>query len=318
MSTAPLVRTVSSTPELLPSAKSAAIHSKYRANSPADTNALSARISRAAPAALSKNLETASQESGTTSGSEPNPDQAAAAPVIRFKANKHMDVIIHVYDESKNAKRDFFCQRGLLLRHMTYFTSYLHNHAADATVEIDVHCDIEVFQWLMSYISRKRPLFEPRIALSILISSNFLQMAALEDLCIRYIYENMNEVLKVPIDMGCLSQTLVEKLTRLFTIDDMQNIDDPQDKILNQLYYGKLLELLSSLSAKRNAICACRLCGKLYALTEEPQLFCNAAAMQIGLNGEVSIPHERDTSFNINEYIANSQTRNSWKDMYWM
>ena len=64
------------------------------------------------------------------------------------------------------AKRDFFCQRALLLRQMTYFTAYLQTRASDPTVEIDVHCDIEVFEWLMSYISRKRPLFGKRLGTS--------------------------------------------------------------------------------------------------------------------------------------------------------
>ncbi|KAJ3160212.1 hypothetical protein HDU86_001048 [Geranomyces michiganensis] len=230
-----------------------------------------------------------------------------------------MDVVIHVYDESKNAKRDFYCQRTLLLRQMTYFTSYLHAHSLDTTVEIDVHCDIEVFEWLMSYISRKRPFFEPRIALSILISSNFLQMTALEDLCIRYIHENLDDVLKIPVDMGCLSEPLIQKLTKLFTIEELQRVKDPQDKVLNALFFGKLLDQLGALAAQKNAVCACRLCGKLYALAEEPNLMCSSAPVRISLSGELLSPHERDAAFDINEFVAMSHSRGiCWKDLYWL
>ncbi|KAJ3167084.1 hypothetical protein HDU88_002421 [Geranomyces variabilis] len=328
-------------PDLLPSARSAAIHSKdIRTYTPApEVHAFSNRSSRTSSSNLSRDIDAASRASTPTAKAPSGPPppiapaaSASASPPsgraehaaaslhhIRSKGNKHMDVVIHVYDESKNAKRDFYCQRALLLRQMTYFTAYLHAHSLDATVEIDVHCDIEVFEWLMSYISRKRPLFEPRIALSILISSNFLRMTALEDLCIRYIHENLDDVLKIPIDMGCLGEPLIEKLTKLFTIDELQKVKDPQDKVLNELFLGKLLEQLGALAAQKNAVCACRLCGKLYALAEEQNLMCTAGPVRIGLGGELLSPHESDASFDINEYLATSHSRGiCWKDMYWM
>ena len=49
---------------------------------------------------------------------------------------------------------------------------------------------------LMLTDNGKTKRVEPRIALSILISSSFLQMAHLEDLCLRYIHDNLDEVLK--------------------------------------------------------------------------------------------------------------------------
>ena len=47
-------------------------------------------------------------------------------------------------------KRDFHCPRGVLVREMRYFSEYL---SSDAQlwdeVDISVHCDIPVFEWLM-------------------------------------------------------------------------------------------------------------------------------------------------------------------------
>lgn len=49
------------------------------------------------------------------------------------------------------------------------------------------------------------------MAVSILISSSFLQMAALEDLSLKYLHSHLNDVLQVPIDLGCINERLVEK-----------------------------------------------------------------------------------------------------------
>ena len=54
-------------------------------------------------------------------------------------------------------KRDFFCKRTLLLREMKYFCAYLNEKTPTMTdnyVHIDVHCDVEVFEWLINYISK--------------------------------------------------------------------------------------------------------------------------------------------------------------------
>ncbi|KAJ3023808.1 hypothetical protein HKX48_000942 [Thoreauomyces humboldtii] len=117
-------------------------------------------------------------------------------------------------------------------------------------------------------------------------------MAALEELCLSYIHENIDSVLKVPIDMSCLSEGLVNKLTKIFTVDKMQAVHDPQDKIISQLYFGKLTDLLSG-NAPDTAIASCCLCGSLYARSQEARLICESAPMRIGRNGSVTRPHER-------------------------
>ena len=89
-------------------------------------------------------------------------------------------------------KRDFTCPRNVLVREMRYFEEYL---SSDAQlwdeVDISVHCDVPVFEWLMRYAKRgmlegpcgetlseapPAPKLEPANAVSILISSDFLKM----------------------------------------------------------------------------------------------------------------------------------------------
>ncbi|KAI9101965.1 hypothetical protein DFS34DRAFT_612197 [Phlyctochytrium arcticum] len=226
------------------------------------------------------------------------------------------DVVIHVYDETRNTKRDFYCKRALLLSQMTYFSKYLYERATVDNVEIDVHCDIEVFEWLMSYISRKKPAFEPRTAISILISSSFLQMAALEDLCLKFVHDHMNNVLKVPIDLACITGPLLKKLAGLFTVDELSSIQDPRDKLLSQLYFSKISDML--IPGKGNVLRKCQQCGNVYALKEEGRLRCHKMQLSVDRGGELKAFHQHDASFDINSFVAGLYLEGlSWKDMYW-
>ena len=52
-------------------------------------------------------------------------------------------------------KQDFQCPRDLLVQEMRYFAEYF---ATDAQrwedVDISVHCDVQIFDWLMKYVKR--------------------------------------------------------------------------------------------------------------------------------------------------------------------
>jgi hypothetical protein len=79
---------------------------------------------------------------------------------------------------------------------MTYFAQHVQDKRPDEIVEIDVHCDVQVFEWLMAYISQKEVTLEPRTVISILISSHFLKMSSLETHCLSFIHKNINQVVQ--------------------------------------------------------------------------------------------------------------------------
>ena len=79
---------------------------------------------------------------------------------------------------------------------MHYFEEYLSSDTQQLWDEVDisVHCDVPVFEWLMTYTKRgmlegpcgeklsgplEPPKLEPNTAVSILISSDFLKMETL-------------------------------------------------------------------------------------------------------------------------------------------
>lgn len=83
-------------------------------------------------------------------------------------------IIIHVCDESKKRNQDFKCDRNILINNMKYFEKYLCDNKNIEDIDISVHCDINIFDWLMRYIHKKDPKLEIKNSISILISSDFL------------------------------------------------------------------------------------------------------------------------------------------------
>ena len=54
-----------------------------------------------------------------------------------------------VSDDARRISRDFYCSRALLLSHMRYFAPYLTADRGHNEIDISVHCDIDIFEWLV-------------------------------------------------------------------------------------------------------------------------------------------------------------------------
>jgi len=76
---------------------------------------------------------------------------SAALSQMNFKDK----IMIHVVDDAKNLKRDFLFSRSLLIRHMKYFERCLKNISEQDEIDISIHCDASIFEWLLHYILRK-------------------------------------------------------------------------------------------------------------------------------------------------------------------
>ena len=100
---------------------------------------------------------------------------------------------------------------------MKYFERFLAENGNSCDLDISVHCDIQIFEWLMNYIhnSFSRPQLDKSIVVSILISSDFLQMDDLVDICLENIAARLQDIIKLPIDLSCISDKLVNKLACL-------------------------------------------------------------------------------------------------------
>ncbi len=60
--------------------------------------------------------------------------------------------MIHVIDDSKKEKRDFTFSRSLLVKYMKYFDRCLKKISDNDEIDISIHCDAQIFEWLLNYI----------------------------------------------------------------------------------------------------------------------------------------------------------------------
>jgi hypothetical protein len=127
-------------------------------------------------------------------------------------------VVIHVCDENQQVSKDFCCRRDILVQHMRYFQKFL-NETENGydDIDISVHCDVEIFEWLMNYIhdTSNPPKMDKAILISILISSEFLQMDPLVELCVSQVSQSLNDIIKLPIDLSCISEKLVNRIASI-------------------------------------------------------------------------------------------------------
>ncbi|XP_026702000.1 uncharacterized protein KIAA1841 homolog isoform X3 [Athene cunicularia] len=242
-------------------------------------------------------------------------------------------MVIHVCDEAKNLKEDFVCPRDLLISEMKYFAEYL---SVDAQrweeVDISVHCDVHIFDWLIRYVKRntkdseanEMPALEPSNVISILISSEFLKMDSLVEKCIQYCHKNMNAIVATPCNMNCINANLVTHIADLFTHSEVEELKDKRDKFKSKLFCKKIERLFDpeylNADSRGNAatLYRCCLCKKLLTKETERRIPCVPGKINIDQHGNIVYVHIRDKTWEVHEYLIGlHEELKSWRDVYW-
>ena len=241
--------------------------------------------------------------------------------------NKNI-VVIHVCDENRQVTRDFNCRRDILMENMKYFKTYLSNaeHTME-DVDISVHCDVEIFEWLMQFIhaSSNHPKLDKSIVVSILISSEFLQMDALVDICLQHIASHLNEIIKLPIDLGCISEKLLNKLTLLTPPNVLAHTKDKRDKILNKLYkrrveidFSRKAGSKSGVRSIASFLTCCQHCGFVYLEHFDDTLVCMDAQPYIDFRGNLRYRHVSIANWSLTGYLKSLHAGGmTWEAIYW-
>ncbi|XP_062465823.1 SANT and BTB domain regulator of class switch recombination isoform X1 [Pezoporus occidentalis] len=243
------------------------------------------------------------------------------------------NMVIHVCDEAKNLKEDFVCPRDLLISEMKYFAEYL---SVDAQrweeVDISVHCDVHIFDWLIRYVKRntkdseanEMPTLEPSNVISILISSEFLKMDSLVEKCIHYCHKNMNAIVATPCNMNCINANLVTHIADLFTHNEVEELKDKRDKFKSKLFCKKIERLFDpehvNPDSRGNAatLYRCCLCKKLLTKETERRIPCVPGKINIDQHGNIVYVHIRDKTWEVHEYLIGlHEELKSWRDVYW-
>ena len=113
----------------------------------------------------------------------------------------------------------------------------------------------------MKYVHSLNPELEIKNSVSILISSDFLQMAPLVEESLSFVSDHIQEIILLPIDMNCMNSALVKRLASKVPIETLESLTDRKDKLKSKLYMKKL-EILFQDSHKMLHRCA--YCNQLF------------------------------------------------------
>ncbi|XP_069464119.1 SANT and BTB domain regulator of class switch recombination isoform X2 [Ambystoma mexicanum] len=243
------------------------------------------------------------------------------------------NMVIHVCDEAKHLKEDFVCPRDLLISEMKYFAEYL---SVDAQrweeVDISVHCDVHIFDWLIRYVKRNSkgcekiniPKLEPGNVISILISSEFLKMDSLVEECIQFCHRNMSTIVATPCNMNCINANLLTRIADLFSHNEADEVKDRKDKFKSKIFCKKIERLFDPAyenldsPGKAATLYRCCLCKKLLTKENEQKISCLPGKININPHGNIVYYHIRDKTWDVHDYLSGLYAElKSWRDVYW-
>ncbi|KAK0095184.1 hypothetical protein PV326_009031 [Microctonus aethiopoides] len=275
-----------------------------------------------------------------TTSSAVNSDKSATLPSANrdkdkeknkgCKKSPEIEVEIHVCDEAKNIKKDFRCPQKLLVQKMCYFADVTAGQKLEE-MDISVHCDIVIFDWLMRWVKKdiikksEWPLLEANNVIPITVSASFLQMEPLLEQCLVFCHENMSDVLKTSTILTCLNDNIFTRLADLFTNVDVETLKDKKDKVQSRLFC-KLIIALTNPTPDNNrghysslaTLFKCGKCGKHVIRSVSDIVPCIPNAMKIDSKGNVHSKHSRDLTWSLNEYISTLRSEmRSWRKVYW-
>lgn len=83
------------------------------------------------------------------------------------------------------------------------------------------------------------PVIDLKNVISILISSDFLQMQELVNECISYVVSNLHDVVRLPIDMSCLNDSLIRQISDKVPMEKLDKLPDKRDKLTSKIFQKK-------------------------------------------------------------------------------
>ncbi|XP_050302021.1 SANT and BTB domain regulator of class switch recombination-like isoform X2 [Anthonomus grandis grandis] len=240
------------------------------------------------------------------------------------------EVEIHVCDEVKNMKKTFVCNQKLLVDKMGYFAEVTLGQRLE-DMDISVHCDIGIFEWLMQWVKKDSlleadwPQLDSQCVIPILVSAAFLQMEPLLQDCLLFCHEHMNEILRNNTNLSCLNDSVLTRLAAMYTNTEVESIKDRKDKIQSRLF-AKLIQSLAEPEPEsvRGHWCSlarifrCEKCQQLITPNVAAKIPCIPACMRLQHDGSIISLHTRDSNWNINDYIIELQRNlKTWRKVYW-
>lgn len=250
---------------------------------------------------------------------------------------------IHVIDDTKNEKRNFTFSRGLLIKYMKYFDKCLKKISENDEIDISIHCDATIFEWLLKYILAQEELAEsapnsdqtgnngwylrvqkcsdsPQLdnnnVVTILISADFLKIDDLVKECLTHFVANIQDIAKQTCDMGCINSQIIREIAKNVHLDILDQLKERKDKLVSRLFMKKL-ELL--LEKDKNYLLKCAYCNELFTKDQRKYLKCYKGRQIIDAHGQMLANHVQDKEWDLKKFVTfiRETYRISWKEIYW-
>lgn len=138
-------------------------------------------------------------------------------------------------------------------------------------------------------------------------------MDKLVDQCLKYFCERINSIVKLPLDLSCISDEIVDKLCRILHDKQLNHFQDKKGIFSDRIYTTKINQLLEN-----HTFFKCSLCSKIYT-SDLKDLHCSNAQNQIDYYGNSLIFHLPLAEFNgkiyYNTLLSHSYTQ---EKIYWI
>ncbi|KAH8302794.1 hypothetical protein KR044_010762 [Drosophila immigrans] len=253
---------------------------------------------------------------------------------------KEPEVVIHVCDEVKNTSRDFSCPQSLLISKMGYFADVTAGQRLEE-MDISVHCDIQIFDWLMKWIKHSAqsqelvapgqssfaagPQLDGNNVVPILVSASFLQMEPLLLECLAFCHAHLSEVVRTSTNLSCLNDALVSRLAAMFTNLELEMVRDKKERVTPRLW-TKLIQSLCEPDAEVlrghfysiSGLFRCVRCCRCVTNTMKSYVNCIPSNIRLNRWGQLISTHVRDTNWDLNVYVLQLfKELKSWRKVYW-
>ncbi|CAM9734134.1 unnamed protein product, partial [Discosporangium mesarthrocarpum] len=173
-----------------------------------------------------------------------------------------------------------------------------------------------------------QPELEIPSAVSILISSDFLQMHRLVGECLRFVGDHLSEIVKLPIDLSCLTDGMVLQLAKLMTLEQLAGVKDRKDKLLSRIHKKRIeLDFRDRPQGARggkgkvtgsNVIHCCRHCARLFPDKVRDTVSCPEAPPSVDFRGQLVQRHEPLRPWSLTKTVTSLHQRGmSWTAVYW-
>lgn len=289
-------------------------------NAPAETH--SKKTSR--PDASHKDIQSRGRKPSIQTLSSNHQDSTTSAVA------KNIDVVIHVCDEVKNLTKDFSCPQKLLVSKMGYFADVTAGQKLE-DMDISVHCDIKIFEWLMKWVKKDNtpqiewPTLDPSNVIPILISASFLQMEPLLLDCLSFCHSRLTDIVKFSSNLSCLNDGIISRLAAMFTNLELEAVKDKKDRILPRLWTKMIQSLnepepqaLRGHYASTGTLFRCVKCERLVTSSVSSYVHCLPQNMKLNRYGQLVSQHTRDSNWNFTNHVGSLYKEfRSWRKVYW-